>query len=85
MTTIQHANEVTFTTQMWHSITHGYYIPKVFVPSWLTLVVAYYTYELVFVLNPITTYSKLDYNQLLNRLEQLHNLEQRPSHQSSSQ
>jgi hypothetical protein len=58
---------------------------KVVIPSRLALVVAYYTYELVFVLNPMTTYSELEYNPLLNQLEHLHNLKQRPSHHSSSQ
>ncbi len=54
-------------------------------PFWSTLVVGYYTSEPVLVLNPTVANSKLDCNQLLTQLEQLCNLEQRPSHRLSSQ
>jgi hypothetical protein len=36
-------------------------------------------------LNPTATDSKLDHNQFLTQLEELCNLEQRPSHRLSSQ
>ncbi len=66
-------------------MTPNYYIPKTNVPFQSTLVVGYSTYEPVLVLNPNATYSKLECNQLLTQLEQLCNLERRPSHRSSSQ
>jgi hypothetical protein len=65
-TPIWHANEITSTTQKWQSTTPSYYIPKAIVPSRSTLVVGYYTFEPIPVLNPIATNSKLECNQLLN-------------------
>jgi hypothetical protein len=82
---IWHANEIISTRHKWQFVTHGYYIPKAIVPSWSSLVARYYTHEPIHVLNPIVAYSKLEHNLLLNQLEQLHNLEQRPSHLSNYQ
>jgi hypothetical protein len=50
-----------------------------------TLVIHYYTFKHVPNLNPTTIDLKLEHNQFLTRLEQLHNLEQRPSHRFGSQ
>ncbi len=66
-------------------MTPGYYIPKAIMPSRSTPIVGYYTSELIPILNPTTANSELECNQLLTQLEQLCNLEQRPSHRSSSQ
>jgi hypothetical protein len=84
-TLIWHANEVTSTTQRRQFAIPNYYIPRAFVSSRLALVVKYYTSESVLVLNPTTTNLELERNQLLNWLEQLYNLEQKPSHWSSFQ
>jgi hypothetical protein len=54
-------------------------------PPLSVLVVDYYTFELVFILNPTITNSNLVHNQYLTWLEQLHNLEQKPSHRFDSQ
>jgi hypothetical protein len=54
-------------------------------PSRSTLVVGYYTLELVPILNPTIIDLELEGNQLLTQLEHLCNLERRPSHRSSSQ
>ncbi len=79
-TLVQHAHEVTSTAQKWHSVTPGYYIPRVVILFRLTSIVGCYTYEPIHVLNPTITDLELECNQLLNQLEQLRNLEQRPSH-----
>jgi hypothetical protein len=55
--------------------TPSYYIPKAIVTSILTLVVGYYTSKPVPILNPTAIYW----------LEQLCNLEQKPSHRFSFQ
>jgi hypothetical protein len=62
---VQHANEVTFVGQIWQFVTPNYYIPRAFVPIQSTLIVGYYTFELVPILNPIATNSELKHNQLL--------------------
>jgi hypothetical protein len=49
-------------------------------PFQSTPVVGYYTFKPILVLNLVIANSKLECNQLLTRLEQLCNLEQRPSH-----
>jgi hypothetical protein len=54
-------------------------------PFQSTLFVGYYTSKPILVLNPIIVNSKLEHNQLLTWLEQLCNLEQRPSHKSGFQ
>jgi hypothetical protein len=59
---VQHANEVTIARKRWKSITPNYYIPKATMPFQSTLVVGSYTFEMVFVLNPIITFSKLEHN-----------------------
>jgi hypothetical protein len=82
---IQHANEITFVSHKWQSTTPNYHIPKVNIPLGSSLIVGYYTFGPIPILNPITIDSKLEHNQLLNHMEQLRILEQRPSHQSSSQ
>jgi hypothetical protein len=66
-------------------VTPNYYIPRAIVPFQSTLIVGYYTFELVPILNPIATNSELEHNQLLIRLEQLRNLERKPSHKSGFQ
>jgi hypothetical protein len=66
-------------------MTPGYYILKAIMPSRSTPIVGYYTSELIPILNPIAANLELECNQLLTQLEQLCNLEQRPSHRSSSQ
>jgi hypothetical protein len=50
-----------------------------------TPVVGYYTFKSVPILNLTITNSELEHNQLLPQLEQLSNLEQRPSHRFGSQ
>ncbi len=77
---VWHVDQITFVGQKWQFVMPSYYIPKAIVPTWSTPVVGYYTSEPVHVLNPTIAYSKLEHNQLLNQLEQIHNLEQRPSH-----
>jgi hypothetical protein len=47
--------------------------------------IVYYAFQSIPLLNPILTNSKLECNQFLIWLEQLHNLEQRPSHWSNFQ
>jgi hypothetical protein len=54
-------------------------------PSRSALVVGYYTLDYVPILNPTIVDLELERNQLLTQLEHLCNLEQRPSHRSSSQ
>jgi hypothetical protein len=49
-------------------------------PFQLTPIVSYYTFELFPILNPPKANLELKCNQLLTQLEQLCNLEQRPSH-----
>ncbi len=66
-------------------VTPNYYIPRIIMPSWLTLIVGYYTCELVLVLNLTTVDSEFECNQLLILLEQLCNLYWRPLHRSGSQ
>jgi hypothetical protein len=82
---VRHADEVTSIGQRWQSTTSDYYIPITTMPSQSTLVVGYYTLKLVPILNPIIIDSKLERNQLLTQLEQLCNLERRPSHRYGSQ
>ncbi len=82
---VRHADERTSAKQKWQYMTPGYYIPKTNMPFQSTLVVGYYISKLVPVLNPNATYSKLECNQLLTHLEQLRNLERRPSHRFGSQ
>jgi len=62
-----------------------YYILKAIVPTQSVPIVGYCTSKRLLILNPTTTNSKLEHNQLLNQLKHLHNLEQRPSHQSGFQ
>jgi len=49
------------------------------------LIVGYYTFEPVPILNPTKIDLELECNQLLTWLEQLYNLEWRPSHRSGFQ
>jgi hypothetical protein len=66
-------------------MTPNYYIPKTTVLYQLALVVHYYTFEPVPILNPTSLDLELECNQFLTWLEQLHNLERRPSHRYGSQ
>jgi hypothetical protein len=77
---VQHVDEVIFARHKWQSVTPNYYIPRTIVLARSILVVGYYTFELVFILNPTITNSNLVDNKYLTWLEQLHNLEQKPSH-----
>jgi len=43
-----------------------YYIPKAIVPTQSVPIIGYYTSKRLFILNPTTTNSKLEHNQLLN-------------------
>jgi hypothetical protein len=52
-----------------------YYIPRAIVPSRSMLIVGYYTFEPVPILNPTKIDLELECNQLLTWLEQLYNLE----------
>jgi hypothetical protein len=70
---------------MWQFATPNYHIPKATIPLGSSLIVGYYIFGPIPVLNPITIGSRLEHNQLLNQVEQLRNLEQRPSHQSNFQ
>jgi len=65
-THVPNANEITFVGQQWQSITPRYYIPKAIIPSRLALIVGYYIFKPIAILNPTTIYSKLECNQLLN-------------------
>jgi hypothetical protein len=54
-------------------------------PTWSALVARYYTSEPLPTWYPTARNFELECNQLSNQLEHLHNLEQRPSHQSNFQ
>jgi hypothetical protein len=82
---VRHVNEVTFARHRWQFATPDYYIPKANVPFRSTLIVGYYTFKPIFILNPIVIDSELERNQNLTQLEQLRNLEQRSSCQSNFQ
>ncbi len=50
-------------------MTLGYYIPRTIMPSRSTVIVGYYTLELVFISNPTIVDLELEHNQLLTQLD----------------